>query len=251
MKWFLSLTRCHFQPVIMKQISFPTLRLLKIRRPLMTQKFALIVSVFLTHFPCQPISEHHFLRLLDMTNHHICGMVGILITKGTALDRRRSTFRPRGRNRGRSGKPQNMDILFKSVKRFYRRKFHLWAAHATSAQNHNKKESMTSRLSRKSSRLERNPGAASSWCTTPKRPSTCPGKHRLINSFIGKSQAFIWARNYISAFQLVTWWKGQLLLELVDLRSTLLPKTVDKRPSSLSYLKNLNGCSTRLSSFLL
>ena len=37
-----------------------------------------------------------------MTNHHICGMVGILVTKGTALDRRRSTFRPRGRNRGRS-----------------------------------------------------------------------------------------------------------------------------------------------------
>ena len=49
----------------------------------------------------KPKSEHQFLRLLDMTNHHICGMVGILITKGTALDRRRSTFRPRGRNRGR------------------------------------------------------------------------------------------------------------------------------------------------------
>ena len=59
----------------------------------------------------KPKSEHQFLRLLDMTNHHICGMAGILVTKGTALDRRRSTFRPRGRIRGRRGLPQNMCIF--------------------------------------------------------------------------------------------------------------------------------------------
>ena len=66
----------------------------------------------------------------------------------------------------------------------------------------------------------KSPRPASSFWSTTMWPSTCPGKLKLMNSCIGMSQAFIWAINHLCGFLFVTWWKGHLLLELVELRST-------------------------------
>ena len=58
---------------------------------------------------------------------------------------------------------------------------------------------------------QKSPEPSSSCWTTPIWPSTCQGKHRLINSFSGVSQAIIWANNHICGFPFVTWWKKHLL----------------------------------------